>query len=433
MNLDAVCSSLGSAASRLASCTAEQKNRALAGVAGALDAAREEILAANARDVERARKGGMTESLIARLALSDHAIDEIIEALGKLAAQTDPIGQVVAGWKVPNGLEIRQVRVPIGVAAVIYESRPNVTVDAFALAYKSSNAVLLRGSSSALESNRIIVKAIKAGLAVSGGEVDAVAMCEPAEGGDSHADVDWILNAVGKIDVALPRGGASLIKRVVETARIPVIETGSGVCHVYVDASGDARMAASIVENAKIQKPAACNSVDCLLVHRDRAEEVLLPLLAAFLPYAEKTGREGGVEIRCDERSYAILGGPSKAPANVVRASESDWGFEFLDYVLAVRVVDSLEEAIQFINAHSTKHSEAIITESRANARAFQQRIDSACVYVNASIRFTDGAEFGLGAELGISTQKLHARGPMGLTALTSTKFLIEGEGHTRP
>lgn len=433
MNLDAVCSSLASAAGRLASCTAEQKNRALAGVAGALDVARADILAANARDVERARKGGMTEALIARLSLSDEGIDEIIAALGKLAAQTDPIGQVVAGWKVPNGLEIRQVRVPIGVAAVIYESRPNVTIDVFALAYKSSNAVLLRGSSSALESNRIIVKAIKAGLAVSGGEVDAVALSEPGEGADSHADIDWILNAVGKIDVVLPRGGASLIKRVVETARVPVIETGSGVCHVYVDSSGDARMGVSIVENAKIQKPAACNSVDCLLVHRDRAEATLLPLLEALAPYAQKTGRAGGVEIRCDERAYAVFGGPAKAPANVVRATESDWGFEFLDYILAVKVVDSLDEAIEFINRHSTKHSESIITESRANARAFQQRIDSACVYVNASTRFTDGGEFGLGAELGISTQKLHARGPMGLTALTSTKFLIEGEGHTRP
>jgi glutamate-5-semialdehyde dehydrogenase len=431
MDLDSVCAGLKESADRLAQCTAEEKNRALLGVASAIDSSREEILAANARDVARARAGGMKETIVARLALSSKGLDEILEALKALADQTDPIGQVVAGWKVPNGLEIRQVRVPLGVAAVIYESRPNVTVDAFALAYKSSNAVLLRGSSSALESNRAILRAIRAGLAASGGVSGAVALSEPAEGTDSHADVDWILGAVGKIDVALPRGGAALIKRVVETARVPVIETGSGVCHVYVDSSGNDAMAVSIAENSKIQKPAACNSLECLLVHRDRAQTLLPALAERLANYEAKTGRAGGVELRCDERAYALLSASSRG--NVVRASDDDWGFEYLDYILAIRVVDSIDEAIAHINRHNTKHSETIVTEDRASARLFQERVDAACVYVNASIRFTDGGQFGMGAELGISTQKLHARGPMGLTALTTTKFLIEGEGQVRP
>ena len=429
MNLDAVCSRLRAASDRLAQCTAEQKNRALLAVGDALDAARKEILAANTRDVAQARTGGMKESLIARLSLDDAGLDDIISAIGKLASQTDPIGEIPSGWSVPNGLQIRQVRVPLGVAAVIYESRPNVTVDAFALAYKSSNAVLLRGSSSALESNRAIVSAIRKGLSTAGGETDAVALSEPPVQGNRYADVDWILNAVGKIDVALPRGGAALIQRVVQTARVPVIETGSGVCHVYIDETANAGMAVAIAENSKIQKPAACNALECLLVHASRAAEILPPLKAAFEKYAQKTGRSGGVELRCDDRSYAILQGSE----NVVPASDEDWGFEFLDYCMAIRVVDSLDDAIAYINAHSTKHSESIITESRTNARRFQQRIDSACVYVNASIRFTDGGEFGMGAELGISTQKLHARGPMGLTALTTIKYLIDGEGHVRP
>lgn len=434
MNLDAVCDSLRCAQARLARCPAERKNRALAGVAAALDERREAILEANRKDVERARAAGMRESLVARLALSQKGLDEMIGALGDLAAQTDPIGQVVAGWTVPNGLEIRQVRVPLGVAAVIYESRPNVTVDVFALAYKSGNAVLLRGSSSAIESNRALLAAIRAGLAASGGEVDAVALSEPAQasGTDpdaSHADVDWILNAVGKIDVALPRGGQSLIRRVVETARVPVIETGSGVCHLYVDESASADMAVRIAVNAKTQKPGACNAIECVLVHASRAAEILPALRAAFASCEGKTGRPGGVELRCDERAFAVLSGSE----NVVRATDADWGFEFLDYILAVKIVDSLDEAIAHINRHNTKHSETIVTESRSAARAFQEQVDAACVYVNASPRFTDGGQFGLGAEIGISTQKLHARGPMGLTALTTTKYLVDGEGQTRP
>jgi len=427
-NLDDICASLRAASTRLALQSAEEKNRALLAVRDSIDSQRDSILQANARDVERARSGGMSEPLIARLALSGKGIDEILAALSALAEQTDPIGQVVAGWSVPNGLGIRQVRVPLGVAAVIYESRPNVTVDAFALAYKSANAVLLRGSSSALESNRALVAAIKAGLAASGGEADAVELSEPD--GASHADVDWILAARGKIDIALPRGGASLIRRVVETARVPVIETGAGVCHLYVDPTADLGMAVRIADNARVQKPAACNSLDCVLVHRDRAAEFFPALAASLSRHEAKTGKPGGVEFRCDARSLAALAGSG---ANAVAATEEDWGFEFLDYVLACRVVDSLDEAIDFINAHGTRHSETIVTESRAAARSFQARVDAACVYVNASPRFTDGGQFGLGAEIGISTQKLHARGPMGLTALTTTKYLVEGEGQVRP
>jgi glutamate-5-semialdehyde dehydrogenase len=466
MDLDSACASLRSASVRLARSHAESKNRALLAVGDAIASSRAEILAANKPDVDRARASGMKESLIARLTLTDAGLDEIISSLSTLAAQTDPIGEIISGWTVPNGLEIRQVRVPLGVAAVIYESRPNVTVDAFALAYKSGNAVLLRGSSSAISSNRALVAAIKRGLASSGGEVDAVALSDPPEVTsqdevtshgevNSHADVDWILNAVGKIDIALPRGGAALIKRVIETARIPVIETGSGVCHLYADETCDAAMAVRIAVNAKIQKPGACNAIECLLVHRDRAEAILPQLLASFAPYESKTGRAGGVELRCDARSYEILAranagaqaganvnagapvniaaGTNEVRSNVVRATDDDWGFEFLDYILAVRVVDSADEAIAFINAHNTKHSETIVTESREAGRRFQCEIDAACVYVNASTRFTDGGEFGMGAELGISTQKLHARGPMGLTALTTTKYLIDGEGQVRP
>lgn len=430
MELDAICAQLRSAAAALAQCTAEQKNRALSGVKDALAASRADILAANARDVQRARAGGMKESLVARLALSDAGIDDILASLDVLIAQTDPVGQIVAGWKVPNGMEIRQVRVPLGVAAVIYESRPNVTVDAFALAYKSANAVLLRGSSSALESNRAILAAIHSGLAASGGIPAAVALSES----ETHDDVDWILHATGKIDVALPRGGAGLIKRVVETARIPVIETGSGVCHIYVDESADAAMAAAIAENSKIQKPGACNSLECLLVHRSRIADILVPLRAAFEKYAEKTGRPGGVELRCDEAAKQVLDAENRPGAqSPLVATDEDWGFEFLDYILAVKVVDSLDEAIAHINNYNTKHSDAIITQDRNNARRFQHEVDAACVYVNASIRFTDGGQFGMGAELGISTQKLHARGPMGLSALTTTQFRIDGEGQIRP
>ncbi len=433
MDLDSVCASLRNASIKLAAADAERKNAALLGVAAALDARRAEILEANGRDVAAARAAGTKESLIARLEITDASLDAIIDSVKSLAAQKDPVGQVVSGWTLPNGLEIRCVRVPIGVVAVIYESRPNVTVDVFALAYKSSNAVLLRGSSSALESNRAIVSAIKEGLGESGGEPGAIALSEPE--GASHGDVDWILNATGKIDVVLPRGGAGLIRRVVDSARIPVIETGAGVCHTYIDAAADSGKALRIIENAKTQKPGVCNALECLLVNADVAAEILPALVRIFAGYEGKTGRAGGVEMRCCPRALSVLKNAfprENLPCNIVPASDSDWGFEFLDYILAVKIVNSLDEAVSHINKYGTKHSEAVITENRSVARRFQKEIDASCVYVNASTRFTDGGQFGMGAEIGISTQKLHVRGPMGVEALTTTKYLIDGDGQIR-
>ena len=433
MDLELVCSQLRAASVRLAGMNAEKKNAALLAAAASIDSCRKKILAANAQDVQKAREAGMRDALIARLEITEKTLDEIIASIQALVAQKDPIGEVAAGWILPNGLEISRTRVPLGVVAVIYESRPNVTADVFALAYKSANAVLLRGSSSALMSNRAIVAAIKNGLKEGGGESDAVALSEPD--GASHADVDWILNAAGKIDVALPRGGAALIRRVVSSARIPVIETGAGVCHTYVDASANLDMACRIAENAKTQKPGACNALECLLVHVSVAADLLPLLVAAFAKYEAKTGRAGGVEMRLCPRALSIAkeAFAGNLPANIVPASDEDWGFEFLDYILAIKVVDGIDEALAHIAKYGTKHSEAIITENRMNARRFQKEVDAACVYVNASTRFTDGGQFGMGAELGISTQKLHARGPMGVEALTSIKYLIDGDGQARP
>lgn len=433
MDLDALCTSLRASSLKLAAANAERKNASLRAVAAALDSSRADILAANARDVARARASGMRDSLVARLELTDASLDSIIGSVASLAAQKDPVGEVVSGWTLPNGLEIRNVRVPIGVVAVIYESRPNVTVDVFALAYKSSNAVLLRGSASAADSNRAIVAAVKKGLAESGGESGALELSLPDDG--SHADVDWILNARGKIDVVLPRGGADLIRRVVDTAKIPVIETGAGVCHTYVDAGADIAKALRIIENAKAQKPGVCNALECLLVNADVAPEILPGLIRLFAGYEEKSGRAGGVELRVCPRCLAVLKKSLKTeglPPNVVPASDADWGFEFLDYILAVKIVNSLDEAVAHINRYGTKHSEAVITESRAVARRFQKEVDASCVYVNASTRFTDGGQFGMGAEIGISTQKLHVRGPMGVEALTTTKYVIDGNGQIR-
>jgi glutamate-5-semialdehyde dehydrogenase len=330
----------------------------------------------------------------------------------------DPIGSVIKGWKSPEGLLIEQVRVPLGVAAIIYESRPDVTTDAFGLAYKAGCAILLRGSSSALESNRALVRAIKKGLEAGGGISAAV---ELAESGNRD-EIDEILNARGYIDVVLPRGGGDLIRRVTENARIPVIETGEGNCHIYVEPSADIPNALDIIENAKIQRPGVCNAVETLLVHRD-VLSALMPPLASRLA--------GKAELRCDESASAAIGNP---PEGLVlkAATEEDWKTEFLDYILAIKTVNSLEEAINHINHYSTKHSDAILTGDIHSAEEFTARVDSACVYVNASTRFTDGGVFGFGAELGVSTQKFHVRGPMGLEALTSIKDRIRGNGQIR-
>ena len=444
MNLKTTTDSLRSASQKLALQNASEKNTALEAVAVALDKNRASIITANKLDIETARANGISESIIDRLLLNDKRIDGIIESLRLVIGQTDPVGEEVAGWKTPNGMTIRQVRVPLGVVAIIYENRPNVTIDAFSLAYKSGNAILLRGSSSSYKSNVEIVRVIREALAgVKGGVPEAIELVEVRE--HDHSDVDQILNAVGMIDVCLPRGGKKLIQNVVQNAKVPVIETGSGVCHLYVDEFADLEMACKIAENAKIQRPSVCNAIECIVVHSKVAADFLPKLEAKFA---------GRVKLHADKRAFDILKKvvsirPSDysttgtaavvecsrsecIETTIIPATENDFGNEYLDYECCIKVVDSIEEAISYINSHNTKHSESIISESRQNTRLFQAMIDASCVYVNASTRFTDGGEFGFGAELGISTQKLHARGPMGIKVLTTTKYLIDGEGQVR-
>lgn len=415
MDIKKITDSLRSGSEKLALQNASVKNAALEVVAQALDKNRKSIIEANTKDIELARKNGVSESIIDRLLLNDKRIDGIIESLRLVIGQTDPVGEEIGGWKTPNGLNIRQVRVPLGVVAIIYENRPNVTIDAFSLAYKSGNAILLRGSSSSYLSNVEIVRVIKEALAtVEGGVPEAIELVEVKD--HDHSDVDQILNAVGMIDVCLPRGGKKLIQNVVMNARVPVIETGSGVCHLYIDDSADLEMACRIAENAKIQRPSVCNAIEGIVVHKSVAQK--------FLPMLEKTFN-GRVKLHADEISIKYL-------KDAIPATPEDFDTEYLDYECCIKVVDNIDEAINFINQHNTKHSESIITESRINAKLFQTRVDASCVYVNASTRFTDGGEFGFGAELGISTQKLHVRGPMGIKVLTTTKYLIDGEGQIR-
>lgn len=421
MNLESAYKTLKEGSQKLALQNATQKNNALKAVAQALDKNRKSIIDANKIDIENAQKKGVPDSIIDRLLLNDKRIDGIIESLNIVIAQTDPIGDEIAGWKTPNGMSIRQVRVPLGIVGIIYENRPNVTVDAFCLAYKSGNSILLRGSSSSYVSNKEIVRVIKDALKiVEDGVPEAIELVEVIE--HNHDDVNQILNAVGKIDVVLPRGGKKLIQNVVENARVPVIETGSGVCHLYIDEFANLEMAAKIAENAKIQRPSVCNAIECIVVHKKVLQE--------FLPLLAKTFN-GRVKLHADEQSYPILKN-HVASDLLFQTTEDDFGNEYLDYECCIKTVDSIEDAISYINSHNTKHSESIITENRANARLFQSTVDASCVYVNASTRFTDGGEFGFGAELGISTQKLHARGPMGIKVLTTTKYLIDGEGQTR-
>ncbi|MBO5236075.1 MAG: glutamate-5-semialdehyde dehydrogenase [Spirochaetaceae bacterium] len=421
-----ICKSLRQGANQLALHTANQKNQALKEVVISISKSKEAILAANKIDVEKAISVGTKESLVDRLRLTSERIDGIIDSINIIIEQADPVGQCVTGWTNPNGLRIVQKRVPLGVAAIIYESRPNVTADAFALAYKSGNSILLRGSSSALESNKAIVKAIKEGLEVAFKYNSGVPQAIELASSGNRDEVDAILNAVNLVDVVLPRGGSQLIKLVVEKARVPVIETGSGICHMFVDKTANINMACDIAENAKLQRAGVCNAIETLVVHKE--------ILADFLPQLEERFK-GRAILKCDEDSYKIvLDSASKQGREncVEKATPEDFGYEFLDNILAIKTVDSINEAIDFINQHNTHHSETIITSCLENANLFQNKIDAACVYVNASTRFTDGGEFGFGAELGISTQKLHARGPMGLSVLTTTKYFINGEGQIR-
>lgn len=391
----------------------EEKNKGLMAVAIALEENAEALLKANAQDVERAKDAGMKDSLVDRLRLTKERIGAMAEGLRQITALSDPVGEVIGMKTMPNGLQIGQKRVPLGVIGIIYESRPNVTADAFGLCFKTGNAVILRGGSDALSSNEAIVDVIRRALSDLSLPVDSIALIMDT----THETAAEFMRLNEYIDVLIPRGGSGLIRTVVEKSTVPVIETGVGNCHVYVDESADMEMAVSIIENAKTQRLGVCNACESLVVHSGIAEDVL-PLICKRL-------EEHGVEIRGDERAKQIY--PS------MRAAEQDdYGREYLDAIISVCIVDGIEEAIAHINKYNTGHSEAIVTSDYANSMKFLNEVDAAAVYVNASTRFTDGFEFGFGAEIGISTQKLHARGPMGLLALTTTKYIILGNGQIR-
>ncbi len=404
------------AASRLlAGAGTKRKNAALLAVARALEEQSPAILAANAADVAAAREAGMTPALIDRLSLTAARIEGMAEGVRQTAALPDPVGEVVEGFRRPNGLQIRRERVPLGVVGIIYEARPNVTSDAAALCLKAGNAVLLRGGKEAIRANIAIAAAIRDGLASEGLPADAVQLLEDT----SRETASAMMRMNEYLDVLIPRGGAGLIRSVVQNATVPVIETGTGNCHIYVDKDADVAMAAAIAVNAKVSRPSVCNAAETLLVHADIAEKAL-PVIAAGM-------QEHHVELRCCPRAAAIL-----RDMQLTAATEEDWATEYLDYILAVRVVDSLEDAMTHIAQYGTGHSECIVTDSARAAEAFLDQVDAAAVYLNASTRFTDGAEFGLGAEIGISTQKLHSRGPMGLRELTTTKYIVVGNGQIR-
>ena len=402
------------AAARSLAAAGPKKDAALRAAADGLERSAGEILAANAEDLAEARAGGMRPALADRLALSGARVRGMAEGLRGVAAQRDPVGEVVSGITRPNGLRIEKVRVPLGVIGIIYEARPNVTSDAAAICLKAGSAVILRGGKEALRTNAAVERALRAALESAGLPADCVQLVRDA----SRRSAKEMMGLTGFLDVLIPRGGKSLIRSVAENARVPVIETGWGNCHIYVDASADVDMAANIVYNAKTSRPSVCNAAESLLVHRDVA--------ARALPAIKRRLDEKNVELRGCERTRAILGD------GVVPATEEDYAAEYLDYILSVKVVDSLDEAIAHIAKYSSGHSEAIVTNSYENARRFTAEVDSAAVYVNASTRFTDGGEFGLGAEIGISTQKLHARGPMGAAELTTTKFIVTGNGQIR-
>ncbi|MEU5356578.1 glutamate-5-semialdehyde dehydrogenase [Streptomyces albidoflavus] len=405
------------AAADLAALPRAVKDDALRAVADALQARSEEIVAANAGDVRRAEEAGTAASVVDRLTLTADRVRAIAADVRHIVTLPDPVGEVVRGSTLPNGIDLRQVRVPLGVVGIIYEARPNVTVDAAALCLKSGNAVLLRGSSSAKESNTALVAVLRDAVAAAGLPADAVQLVP----GDTHESVRELMRARGLVDVLIPRGGAALIRRTVEESTVPVIETGTGNCHVYVDAEADLDTAVDILVNSKAQRPSVCNSAETVLVHREIA--------AAFLPRALDALAEAQVTVHGDARVRELA---ADSKATVVEATDEDWATEYLSYDLAAAVVDSLDDAVAHIRRWSSGHTEAIVTTSQAAARRFTQRVDSTTVAVNASTRFTDGGEFGFGAEIGISTQKLHARGPMGLPELTSTKYILTGDGHIR-
>ena len=391
-----------------------KKNAALEAIASVLTERQGEWLAANAEDVAAAREAGMRPAMLDRLTLTAERIAGIVDGVRQVAALPDPIGKVDKMETRPNGLIIGRRRVPLGVIAIIFEARPNVTVDAAALCLKSGNVCILRGGKEAIRSNRCVTELMRRALETAGLPADCISLVQDT----SHETANELMHLDGYVDVLIPRGGAGLIRAVAREASVPVIRTGEGVCHVYVDDEADLDMAAKILYNAKCSRPSVCNAAECVLVHRDVAADfwkLALPLLD-----------EKGVELRADGEALALLG------TRALPAAESDWDAEYDDYILAVKTVGGMEEAIGFINAHGTQHSEAIVTRNYFKAQRFLDAVDAAAVYVNASTRFTDGGEFGLGAEIGISTQKMHARGPMGLEELTSCKYVIYGEGQVR-
>lgn len=402
------------AAYSLSTAGTARKNAALEAIAAVLTERQDEWLTANAADVAAAKEAGMRPAMLDRLTLNPERIAGIVEGVRQVAALPDPIGKVDKMETRPNGLIIGRRRVPLGVIAIIFEARPNVTVDAAALCLKSGNVCILRGGREAIRSNRCVTELMRQALEQAGLPADCISLVQDT----SHETANELMHLDGYVDVLIPRGGAGLIRAVAKEASVPVIRTGEGVCHVYVDDEADLDMAAKILYNAKCSRPSVCNAAECVLVHRDVAADFwkrALPMLD-----------EKGVELRADSEALELLG------TRALPAAESDWDAEYDDYILAIRTVGGMEEAIDFINAHGTQHSEAIITRNYFKAQRFLDAVDAAAVYVNASTRFTDGGEFGLGAEIGISTQKMHARGPMGLEELTSCKYIIYGEGQVR-
>ena len=398
----------------LARASTAQKNRALQAAAAALDAARAELVAANELDLAGGRANGLDAAMLDRLALTPKVIDSMIEGLRQVAALPDPIGEIRDMRYMPSGIQVGKMRVPLGVVGIIYESRPNVTIDAASLCLKSGNATILRGGSEAIHSNQAIARCIQLGLAEAGLPAAAVQVVETTD----RAAVGAMITMPEYVDVIVPRGGKGLIERISRDARVPVIKHLDGICHVYVDIAADVDKAIRVADNAKTQRYAPCNAMETLLVHQGIAERVLPPLAAIY--------REKGVELRGCERTRALLGG------DVLAASEEDWSTEYNAPILSIRILDSLDEAIEHINRYGSQHTDAIVTENFTDARRFLTEVDSSSVMVNASTRFADGFEYGLGAEIGISTDKLHARGPVGLHGLTSEKYVVFGDGHVR-
>lgn len=390
-----------------------EKNNALLKMSEALVANANKIIAENKKDIENAKQNGIAKAMIDRLMLDTDRINGMADGLKQVVTLPDPIGKIDRGWTTTTGLDIVQERVPLGVIGMIYEARPNVTVDAAGLCFKAGNAVILRGGKEAINSNIVLADTLRTALKEIGITEDAVQLVSDT----SHAIADEMMQLTDYIDVLIPRGSGKFIKMVVNKAKVPIIETGAGNCHIYVDKDADLDKALPIIINAKVQRPSVCNAAEKVVLHKDIAEK--------FLPKLYQALKENNVEVRGDEHAVKII-------PDIIPATEDDWYTEYNDYIIAVKIVDDLDQAIKHINKYNTKHSESIITEDYSASRKFQKQIDAAVVYVNASTRFTDGNEFGFGAEIGISTQKLHARGPMGANELTTTKYLVQGDGQIR-